>query len=36
MTDLFQKYEETRGIERIYVPPEQFQKAEEILLDKKL
>lgn len=36
MTDLFQKYEETRGIERIYVPPESFVKAEKILIDKKL
>ncbi len=36
MTDLFQKYEETRGIERLYVPPEQYVKAEKILIDKKL
>ncbi len=36
MTDLFQKYEETRGIERLYVPPEQYQEAEKILIEKKL
>ena len=36
MTEIFQKYEETRAIERVYVPPEQFVEAERILIDKKL
>lgn len=30
-TEIFKKYEETRRIERLYVAPEQFEKADKIL-----
>lgn len=36
VTRVFQKYEETRMIERIYVAPEMFGRATKIVLDKKL
>lgn len=35
-TQIFAKYEEIRQIDRLYVPPEQFNKAEKILLDRGL
>jgi uncharacterized protein len=35
-TEIFQKYDEIRRIERLYVPPEQLAKAEKILISKKL
>jgi HD superfamily phosphohydrolase len=35
-TAIFQKYDEIRRIDRLYVPPEQFKTAEEILTKKKL
>lgn len=36
VTRVFQKYEETRMIERIYVAPENFARAKKIMLDKRL
>ncbi|MGE4133121.1 MAG: HD domain-containing protein [Bdellovibrionales bacterium] len=30
-TEIFQRYEHTRRIDRVYVPPEKFEKAEKIL-----
>lgn len=35
-TDIFQKYEEKRRIERVYVSPENYIEAEKILVSKKL
>lgn len=35
-TEIFQKYEEIRRIERLYVAPENFQKAEDIIYSNKL
>ncbi len=35
-TKIFQRYDEIRRIERVYVPPERRDEAEKILLDKKL
>lgn len=35
-TEVFQKYDEIRRIDRLYVPPEQFKKAEKIILSQKL
>lgn len=35
-TEIFQKYEEIRRIDRLYVPREDFEKAEKILIDRKL
>lgn len=35
-TQIFARYEEIRQIDRLYVPPEQFTKAEKILLDQGL
>ena len=35
-TQIFQKYDEIRRIERLYVPPEQLAKAEKILVQQKL
>lgn len=35
-TEIFQKYEEIRRIDRLYVAPEQFEAAEKILIDRKL
>jgi hypothetical protein len=35
-TEIFQKYEEIRRIERLYVAPEDYNRAEQILLEKKL
>jgi len=35
-TQIFQKYDEIRRIERLYVPPEQLARAEKILISKKL
>jgi hypothetical protein len=35
-TRIFQQYEETRMIERIYVSPEAFAKAKKLVADKKL
>src|SRR6185436_7968439 len=30
-TEIFQKYEHTRRIDRLYVPPENYERAEKIL-----
>ncbi len=35
-TEIFHKYEEIRRIERLYVEPELYDKAEKIVIDKKL
>lgn len=35
-TEIFQKYEEIRQIDRLYVAPEDFTKADKIMTDKKL
>lgn len=35
-TEIFQKYDEIRRIERLYVPPEKHAKAEKIILTEKL
>ncbi len=35
-TEIFQKYDEIRRIERLYVPPEQLARAEAILVEKRL
>lgn len=35
-TEIFQKYEEIRQIDRLYVSPENYQRAEKIMIDKKL
>ncbi len=35
-TEIFQKYDEIRRIERLYVPPEELPRAEKILIDKRL
>ena len=35
-TEIFQKYEEIRRIDRLYVPPEDFERAEKILIDGRL
>ncbi len=35
-TEIFQKYEEIRLIERLYVEPEKFSESQKILIDKKL
>lgn len=35
-TEIFQKYDEIRRIERLYVPPEQHATAEKIIISKKL
>ncbi len=35
-TEIFQKYEEIRRIERLYVPPEDLKEAQEIVVDKGL
>lgn len=35
-TEIFQKYEEIRSIDRLYVAPEQFAAAEKIMIDRKL
>ena len=35
-TEIFQKYEEIRRIDRLYVAPEDFEQAEKILIDRKL
>ena len=35
-TEIFQKYKEIRRIDRLYVAPEDFDRAEKILIDKKL
>ncbi|MCB0365181.1 MAG: HD domain-containing protein [Bdellovibrionaceae bacterium] len=35
-TEIFQKYEEIRRIERIYVAPEDFDRAEKVMLDNRL
>ncbi|MCH2533291.1 MAG: HD domain-containing protein, partial [Bdellovibrionales bacterium] len=35
-TEIFQKYEEIRRIERLYVAPENFQRAEDIIYSNKL
>ena len=35
-TEIFQKYEETRRIERVYVAPEEFGWAKQILLENRL
>ncbi len=35
-TQIFQKYDEIRRIERLYVPPEQIAKAEKIMISRKL
>lgn len=31
-TEIFQKYEQTRSIDRLYVPPEKFEQAESLLV----
>lgn len=35
-TEIFQKYDEIRRIDRLYVPPELHAQAEKIMIDKKL
>jgi uncharacterized protein len=35
-TKIFQKYDEIRRIDRLYVPPEMFAKAEQLIVKKKL
>jgi len=35
-TRIFQKYEETRVIERIYVAEEDYQEARRLIIDRKL
>ncbi len=35
-TEIFQKYEELRLIERLYVEPEKYQEAQSLILEKKL
>jgi HD superfamily phosphohydrolase len=35
-TEIFQKYEEIRQIDRLYVAPEQFELAEKVMIDRKL
>lgn len=35
-TEIFQKYENIRRIDRIYVPPEEFERAEKILIEKRI
>lgn len=35
-TEIFQKYEEIRQIDRLYVAPEDYEKADKIMTDKKL
>lgn len=35
-TEIFQKYEEIRRIERLYVDPESFHRAEKFIIDNKL
>lgn len=35
-TEIFQKYEEIRRIERLYVEPESYTRAEKFIIDKKL
>jgi uncharacterized protein len=35
-TAIFQKYDEIRNIERLYVPPEKHEQAEKIIISKKL
>jgi hypothetical protein len=35
-TEIFHKYEEIRRIERLYVDPELYNKAEKIIIDQKL
>jgi HD superfamily phosphohydrolase len=35
-TRIFQRYEETRRIERLYVPPENFQQARKIIGDQRI
>lgn len=35
-TAIFQKYDEIRRIDRLYVPPEQHKKAEKIIISKRL
>jgi uncharacterized protein len=35
-TEIFEKYEDTRIIDRVYVAPEDFARAEKILIDKRL
>ncbi|MCB0341438.1 MAG: HD domain-containing protein [Pseudobdellovibrionaceae bacterium] len=35
-TEIFQKYEEIRRIERLYVAPEQFDEAETLLVEKRM
>lgn len=35
-TGIFQKYDEIRNIERLYVPPEMHAKAEKLIISKKL
>jgi hypothetical protein len=35
-TEIFQKYEEIRRIDRLYVAPEMFRQAERLIIDQKL
>ena len=35
-TQIFQRYEDTRRIERLYVPPEEYARARRIMMDKRL
>lgn len=35
-TEIFSRYENIRQIDRLYVPPEQFERAEKILIAKKI
>ncbi len=35
-TEIFQKYEDVRHIERLYVVPDKLEQAEQIIIDKKL
>jgi hypothetical protein len=35
-TQIFQRYEDTRRIERLYVPPEDFARARRIMMEKRL
>ncbi len=35
-TEIFSKYENIRRIDRLYVPPEQFDRAEKIMIEKRI
>jgi hypothetical protein len=35
-TEIFSRYENIRRIDRLYVPPEQFERAEKIMIEKRI